>query len=206
MCDGLHLLLTTAPAPAPPPPEQPGPLIDPSLWQQFTPYLEIWYVKLGLALIALWIVWRVVQRIRHALRRRRPVTLHPRLQKYGGAYQTDERLIAQRRAEAARILATSSTDQIAGYELIEQIESIFVDGFRNSTEALEGLKATAAMKGANALTNTSVTSINDRGALSRCSARGGRRDRAQTHPAPAGTRLNPNRLQNRPRDRTRSRR
>lgn len=168
MCNGLRLLLDASA----PPTEGAPPWIDASIWDKITTYTQTWYVKLVLALVALWIAWRIVQRVRHALRRRRPVTLHPKLQQYGGAYQTDEKLIAQRRTEAARILATSSTEQIAGYDLIEQVETVFVDGFRNSTEALEGLKATAAMKGANAVINTSVTSIRDRGILSRCSARG----------------------------------
>jgi len=183
MNDSLRLLLNASPAPT----EGTTPTIDPALWEKITTYAQTWYVKLALALVALWIVWRIVQRVRHALRRRRPVTLHPKLQQYGGAYQTDEKLIAQRRTEAARILATSSTEQIAGYDLIEQVETVFVDGFRNSTEALEGLKATAAMKGANAVINTSVTTIRDRGTLSRCAARGDAvivRKRPTAEPAP----------------------
>ena len=182
MYNSLRLLLNASPAPT----EGTPPWIDASVWEKITTYTQAWYVKLVLALIAFWILWRIVQRVRHALRRRRPVTLHPKLQQYGGAYQTDEKLIAQRRTEAARILATSSTEQITGYDLIEQVETIFVDGFRNSTEALEGLKAAAAMKGANAVINTSVTSIRDRGTLSRCSARGDAvivRKRAPAKPA-----------------------
>ena len=53
----------------------------------------------------------------------------------------------------ARIVATSSTDGIMGYEIVEQVEAVFVDGFRRPEEALQGLKAVAAMKGANAVTN-----------------------------------------------------
>jgi hypothetical protein len=110
------------------------------------------YAALGAAggLILLWIV----RKWRRILRSRRPPVYHPKLQPYAeGAPALDESLSAQRRAEAARIVATSSKDSIAGYDILEQVEAVFVEGLRRPEDALEGLKAAAAMKGANALTN-----------------------------------------------------
>jgi hypothetical protein len=123
---------------------------DPSGWFD----LSGWKAQALLALLALVVLVWVIRRIRRNLRRHRPVTLHPRLQRYGetAAHQKEE-LKAKRRAEAARIVATSSGATIAGYAIIEQIEAVFVDGFRKPEDAVEGLKAVAAMKGANALIN-----------------------------------------------------
>jgi len=120
-----------------------------SNWLQ---WLDDWRVKLLLlcALVALLVVIRLLRRARHWWRRRRPARLHPKLQAYG---DPDERLVAERRKQAASILATSSTGNIPGYQITEQIEAVYVDGFRRPEEAIEGLKATAAMKGANALIN-----------------------------------------------------
>ena len=109
---------------------------------------------LGFALAALIVLWIVVRMMAARRMRRRPVRLHPRLRKYGGPFgEGDEELAGKRTAEAARIVATSSTDAIMGYEIVEQVEAVFVDGFRRPEEALQGLKAVAAMKGANAVTN-----------------------------------------------------
>ncbi|MHC4093774.1 MAG: hypothetical protein ACYSVY_26465 [Planctomycetota bacterium] len=106
----------------------------------------------------------MVGRIRRRLRLRRPARLDPKLQQYG-----DTQDVARaRRQEAAKIVATSSTGQIVGYDIVEQVEAVFVDGFRRPEEALEGLKAAAAMKGGNALTNVH----SERTAAGRCSARG----------------------------------
>ena len=111
----------------------------------------------------------IVRKIRRALRRRRPVRLHPKLQKYGEGYsEPDPELVAKRRMEAGRIVATSSTSAIAGYEIIEQVEAIHVDGFRRTEDAREGLKAMAAMKGANAVTNVRQAL----GASGKCAASG----------------------------------
>ncbi len=111
----------------------------------------------------------MVRRVRLFFRRRRPPRIHPKLQKYGEQYgPVDEVVAAKRRAEAAHIIATSSTGAIAGYDLVEQVEAVFVDGFRRPEEATEGLKAAAAMKGANGVTNVN----HDRNASGRCSASG----------------------------------
>lgn len=123
---------------------------EPSSWLD----LSDWRYKAFLILLAsLFVLW-VIKRLRRAIRRRRPPKLHPKLQKYGANYgEPTPAMLAQRRKEAAKILATSSTSTIAGYEVTEQIETIFVDGFRRPEDSLEGLKAAAAMKGANAVTN-----------------------------------------------------
>jgi hypothetical protein len=127
--------------------EQLKEVVDPSI-------LDTWQFKLAVALVLLLIAVAIYRRIRRAIRRRRPVRLHPKLQKYGEGYgQPDEQLLAQRRTEAEKILATSPSVAIAGYEVLEQVEAVYVDGFRRPEDALEGLKAVAAMKGANAVIN-----------------------------------------------------
>lgn len=109
----------------------------------------------------LFLIW-IVLRIKTRTRRPR---LHPRLQKYGGA---DDEHAHRRRKEAERIIATSSTSSIAGYKIVRQVEAVFVDGFRRPEEAIEGLKAVAAMKEANALINLQ----HERSAAGKCSASG----------------------------------
>jgi len=112
---------------------------------------------LGAVVVALLILWMALKILRR-LRRRRPARLHAKLQVYAGVCgPADEGLAEKRRAEAARIVATSSTDRIAGFEIVEQVEAVFVDGFFRADEALEGLKAASAMKGANAVVNVRQT-------------------------------------------------
>ena len=108
------------------------------------------------------------RKVRRAIRRRRGFALHPKLEKYGDHREAEAEVAAKRREEASRIVATSSTATIAGYEIAEQVEAVFVDGFRRPEEALEGLKAVAAMKGANAVANVR----HDRDAGGHCDARG----------------------------------
>jgi hypothetical protein len=95
-------------------------------------------------LLAIWILLR----IRRWLRRRRPPKIHPRLQKYQPSHDD---FAAKRREEAGKITATSSGGSLVGYRVVRQVEAVFVDGFRRPEEAVEGLKAVAAMKGANAI-------------------------------------------------------
>lgn len=113
----------------------------------------------GTAVLA--VIWLV---LKIKAGRRKP-RIHPRLQKYAGP---DAEYAQKRRAEAAKILATSSTQNIAGYEIKEQVEAVYVDGFRRPEEAIEGLKAVAAMKGANAIINLK----HERTASGKCSADG----------------------------------
>lgn len=109
-----------------------------------------WRIKILLALVVFLLLLWMARKVRRAIRRRRPVKLHPKLQRYG---EEDPELVAKRRAEATKIIATSSTATIAGYELIEQIETIYVHGLRRPEDAQDAIKAVAAMKGANAVTN-----------------------------------------------------
>lgn len=119
-------------------------------------------VLVGLAALLL-LVW-LYRRLARSIRRRRPARLNPKLEVYGD----HSKLVRERRAEAAKILATSSTATIAGFKVVRQIDAVFVEGFRRPEEALEGLKAAAAMRGANALINVN----SEHTAAGRCSARG----------------------------------
>lgn len=131
--------------------------------------LDDWRLQLLLLLVFLIILLWLGGKLRRAIRRRRPATINPKLQKYGRDYgQPDKQLLVKRRAEAERIVATSSTNAIVGYDITEQVEAVFVDGFRRPEEAMEGLKAVAAMKGANAVTNVR----HERSASDKCSAHG----------------------------------
>ncbi len=116
--------------------------------------LSDWRLQMLLALVALVVVVWLLRKARRFLRRRREPTIHPKLQKYERRNVVpDPKLAVQRREEAAKIIATSSTATIAGCEILEQIEAVIVDGFSGPEAAIEGLKAAAAMKGANAVIN-----------------------------------------------------
>lgn len=54
---------------------------------------------------------------------------------------------------ATRIIATSSTSKIAGFEIKRQVEALFTDGHASGADAVAAVKAIAARKGANALIN-----------------------------------------------------
>lgn len=54
---------------------------------------------------------------------------------------------------AGRIEATSSTNRIAGFAIVRQIETVFSEGRPSSVTAVELVKAMAAQRGANALIN-----------------------------------------------------
>lgn len=119
----------------------------------------------GVLIIALVVGLWLLMRWRRTRRASRPGELHPNLQKYAGASEAET---AERRAFAKGIVATSSTGQVAGYEVVRQIEAVFEDGHRSSAEAIEALKATAARRGANALINLQQ----ERTSAGRCTARG----------------------------------
>jgi hypothetical protein len=94
-----------------------------------------------------------LERLARAVRRaRKPAALHPKLQPYAGRPAAD---IEADREASAKIIATSSTGRVAGYEIVQQIEAVFVEGYRTPQEATEALKAAAARKGANAIINLS---------------------------------------------------
>jgi len=132
-------------------------------------YLNLhgWQAKALLWLLLFVAIALILRSMYRRVRRRRAGPIHDKLRRYAGEQDAAE-LIAKRRAEAARIVATSSTEAIAGYEIVEQIEAVFVDGFRRPEEALEGLKAVAGMKGANALTHVR----HERNAAGKCTAQG----------------------------------
>lgn len=139
--------------------ELPESWIDLSGWRGYVPL-----VVLGLVVV-LWLL----PKIRRARRRRRPPQIHPSLQKYGAQYgEPSPEVRAKQQAEAQRIVATSSTGEIAGYTIAEQIEAVYVAGLVDPGHALVALKATAAMKGANAVTHVRQEREPD----GRCSAHG----------------------------------
>jgi hypothetical protein len=98
-------------------------------------------------------------------RRRGRAELHPNLQKYAG--KSDAEIEADRSA-ALKIIATSSTARITGFQLMQQIEAVFVEGYRTPDEAVTALKASAGRRGANAIINLSQS----RTAGGRCTAQG----------------------------------
>lgn len=108
----------------------------------------------------------ILQRIFAAIRRwRAPAPLHPRLAKFAG--KSDADLEADRKA-AGLIDATSSTNRIAGYDVLRQVEAVFVEGYRTPEEAVTGLKAAAGRLGANAIINLSQ----ERTGSGKCTAQG----------------------------------
>lgn len=110
-----------------------------------------WLIGLALvALVALLILRGLLRRLGHFVRGSKAPKLHPNLQKYAGRTEAD---FAADRQAAERIIATSSTGEIAGYELIRQVDAIFVEGLRSQAEAATVLKAVAAQRGANAIIN-----------------------------------------------------
>jgi len=138
---------------------------DPHTWFD----VHGWQFKTLLILVATALVLWTYRRLIRTIKRHRKPRLHPKLQKYGEGYgEPSPKLLAQRRTEAEKIVTTSSTPTVAGYEILEQVEAVFVDGFSRPEDALEGLKATAAMKGANAVTNVRQ----ERAASGKCSAAG----------------------------------
>ena len=108
------------------------------------------YIVVLVVAVALLIVIRIVRMMGRAARRLRPTTIHPNLQKYAEPTETER---AERAQHAAKIITTSSRAEIAGYTVVQQIEAVFVDGYRETSAAIEGLKAVAGLKGANALIN-----------------------------------------------------
>jgi uncharacterized protein YbjQ (UPF0145 family) len=106
------------------------------------------------------------QRAARMMRRyRRPAELNPRLLKYAG--RSEAELEADRLA-AAKIIATSSTSRIPGFEILQQVEAVFVEGCRAPDEAAAAIKAVAGRLGANAVINLSQ----QRTAAGKCSAQG----------------------------------
>lgn len=116
-------------------------------------------------LFVLVILQRVLGGVARLVRRRRPARLNPKLQRYAGRSEEDAE--ADRRA-AMQIIATSSTGAVPGYEIVRQVDAVFVEGLRSQVEAITALKAVAAARGANAIINLTHTHT----AAGRCTALG----------------------------------
>jgi uncharacterized protein YbjQ (UPF0145 family) len=126
---------------------------------------QLWWLRLGLYILAAAIVLYFIQRVAMFVRGLRPARLNPKLARYAG---DDDPTVQARRQMASRVRSTSSTDQIPGYKIIQAVDTMYVDGFRTPADALEGLKAAAAEKGANAVINVHL----ERSSVGRCAARG----------------------------------
>lgn len=122
----------------------------------------IWVVSILAGLLVLTRLWRGVSR---AIRRRRPPTIHPALQKYSIDHAALDR---ERQRQAAAIIATSTGSRLTGFRIIRQVEAVFVEGFRTPEEALTALKAAAVKRGANAVLNVRT----ERSMAGRCTASG----------------------------------
>ncbi len=126
---------------------------------EYRPYL---LYALGI-LVALLILRSILRRTWRAIRRSRPATIHPSLQKYNVDHAELDR---KRREMAVGVVASSTGNRLAGFRIVRQVEAVFVDGFRTPEEALIALKAMAVEQGANALLNVRT----ERTAAGRCSA------------------------------------
>jgi uncharacterized protein YbjQ (UPF0145 family) len=117
----------------------------------------LWWLvehKAGIAAVTILLfVLVVIQRVREFLRRRSPAgPLNPRLQRYAGKNPAETEAD---RLDAAKIIATSSTGSVAGYEIVRQIEAVFVEGYRSPDDAVLALKVAAGRLGASAIINLS---------------------------------------------------
>jgi hypothetical protein len=129
------------------------------LLTDYRPYL-LYAAGILVGLLILRGLWRRVWR---AIRRGRPPTIHPSLQKYNVDHVELDR---KRREMAVGVVATSTGNRLAGFRIVRQVEAVFVDGFRTPEEALTALKAMAVERGANALLNVRT----ERTTAGRCSA------------------------------------
>jgi uncharacterized protein YbjQ (UPF0145 family) len=122
-------------------------------------------ITTAFVVVGLMVARRIYRRICRLKRDRRPVELNPKLQKYAGRTPADQEAV---RLAAGNIIATSSTGQIAGYEIVRQIEAVFVEGHRLPEEAVAAVKSAAGGLGANAIINLT----HQRTAAGRCAAQG----------------------------------
>lgn len=135
-------------------------------WLENNRSLLLIIVAALVALLVLQRLTRFIGRLFRAVRRRgKPATLHPKLQSYGG--HSDEELESDR-VTAAGIIATSLTATVAGYEIVRQVEAVFVEGYRTPNDATNALKAAAVRRGANAIINL----LQQRTSAGKCAAQG----------------------------------
>ena len=121
---------------------------------------KIVYAAIGLLVLTVLLsVWNRFREARYYARRRKEI------RKTQKAVE-----LQQREADrlGTRIIATSSTNDIAGFEVVRQIEAVFTEGHKSPANAVEMLKALAAQKGANAIINLA----GERPPGSKCVARG----------------------------------
>lgn len=119
-------------------------------------------VMVGGAIIAFLLVSSILKKIRLSISERsRRAELKRTMSEAAARQEETARL-------AARIIATSSTSQIVGFEIVQQIEAVFTDGHPAPAKAAEAIKAEAAARGANALINMSDVRLPN----GKCSARG----------------------------------
>ncbi len=124
-----------------------------------------WVLWGGGALIALLVLRSIWRGVARQIRRLRPPTIHPHLQKYNIDHAELDR---KRQQQALAIIATSTGNRLAGFRITRQVEAVFVEGYRTPEEAIIALKATAVERGANALLNVQT----QRTAAGRCTASG----------------------------------
>ena len=116
-------------------------------------------VVAGLAILVL------VRRSLRRIRRRRPAPINPKLAKYAGRSEAE---IEADRLAALNVIATSSTGALPGYEIVQQVEAVFVDGHRSPQEAVQALRAAPGRLRANAI----ISLAHERTAAGRCTATG----------------------------------
>lgn len=116
-------------------------------WIQFNDPLVRWVVLGSIGVILLILLARARQRWRDSAYARQRRLDH---QKRVALQRHDDEQSARL---ACKILATSSTSQIAGFEISRQIEAVFVEGRPTPADAVDQLKARAARLGGNAIVN-----------------------------------------------------
>jgi hypothetical protein len=119
-------------------------------------------VAAAAALLLLLITQRVIRGAREA--RRHAERAREIRQARGYLYMQQQEL----ERLAGRILATSSTGSIAGFDIVRQIEAVYTDGHISPVKAIEVLKAVAAEKGANAI----IHLVSERAPAGKCGAHG----------------------------------
>lgn len=123
-------------------------------------------VAIGIAvLVGLIALRKLVRFVARQIRLSRPTVIHPSLAKYN----VDRVEVQKRQRElSAGVVATSTSNRLAGYRLLRQVEAVFVQGFSSPEDALIALKATAVERGANAILNVKT----EHTAAGRCTASG----------------------------------
>ncbi len=125
---------------------------------------NVW-ILIGCVVVAWIVLKKVWSAVWRQIRLSRPARIHPSLARYNV-----DRVELQRRQRelAGGIVATSTSNRLAGYRLVRQVEAVFVEGFSTPEDAVIALKATAVERGANAILNVAT----EHTAAGRCTASG----------------------------------